>query len=490
MLFNSSVFVFLFLPATLAIFFLLGRAGLRRPALGALLVGSLIFYSYWNPAHLPLVVGSVIFNYFIGQAVQHAAGMPRGKAWLTLGVCGNLALLAYFKYAGFLVQNFNAVAGTSFSVPAHVLPLGISFFTFTQIAYLVDTWKGATREFSAFDYSLFVVYFPHLIAGPIVHHRDLIPQLRRKEAARFDWEPFATGITVFVFGLCKKVLLADNAARFATPMFTAAAGGEALSMVAAWSGTLAYTLQIYFDFSGYSDMAIGLAKMIGIRFPVNFDSPYRATSIVDFWKRWHITLSTFLRDYLYIPLGGNRHGRARRYLNVFVTMLLGGLWHGAGWTFIAWGAWHGLLITLNHAWRDFVAKGKPSESGVVVRRLFTFLAVMIGWVFFRANSIDTAFRILRTMAGIGGTGLGASSVSLEGWLWLAGLLVLAWFFPNTQQITARFQPSLEKIEPLTRGWWARLAWEPDRKWSFACALLFLLAVLQLSKITEFLYFQF
>jgi alginate O-acetyltransferase complex protein AlgI len=359
---------------------------------------------------------------------------------------------------------------TSYSFAEIILPLGISFFTFTQIAFLVDAASGEAKEFDFIHYSLFVSYFPHLIAGPILHHKDMMPQFGKANAYRLNWDYLCIGLTVFALGLFKKVVLADGVVLYTTPVFAAAEQGDVLNLFQAWGGALAYTLQLYFDFSGYSDMAIGLSYMLGVRLPLNFNSPYKATSISDFWRRWHMTLSRFLRDYLYVPLGGNRKGRARRYLNLMATMLLGGLWHGVGWTYIIWGGLHGFYLIVHQAWqaaRSWLGHDlTPSCTSRFLGITTTFLAVLVGWVFFRAQTLEDALSILRAMAGVNGAtlpdaiALHAGGVAtwlaklgvvftpagghdfLMNFVWVAALLPVVFLAPNTQQIMQRFQPAL------------------------------------------------
>ncbi len=350
MLFNSYTFLFLFLPVALAGAFVLARYRTSF-AVAWLVFASLFFYGWWSWRHVPLLVASIAFNYIAGAAIVRRGGKAGGKAFgiLAGAVAANLAVLGYFKYAGFLVANVDAFLGTGMRVEAIVLPLGISFFTFTQIAYLVDVYRDPVR-YGVVPYALFVSYFPHLIAGPILHHREMMPQFAAPTSYRFDYSNLAAGLTIFAIGLFKKTVLADGIAPYASPVYAQAAQGYAPGMVEAWGAAVAFGLQLYFDFSAYSDMAVGLSKMLGIRMPVNFESPYKATSIVEFWRRWHMTLSRFLRDYVYVALGGNRRGTARRYANLLVTMLLGGLWHGAAWTFVLWGALHGAFLAINHGW--------------------------------------------------------------------------------------------------------------------------------------------
>ena len=408
MLFNSFEFVFLFLPITLGVFFVLGRNGkyVRRqiPVLW-LVVASLFFYGWWKPLNLPLIIISILVNYSLGYLLSNKVQEKIAKKGiLFIGIIFNLGLIGYFKYANFFVYNINQITATEISLPPIVLPLAISFFTFQQIAYLVDAYQGETKEYSLIKYILFVAFFPQLIAGPIVHHKEVLPQFEQRSTYHFNSQTLAIGLTIFVAGLFKKVIFADRIAEYSNLAFGAASQGINLTFSEAWVGALAYTLQLYFDFSGYSDMAIGAAYMFVIRLPLNFNSPYKAVSIVDFWRRWHITLSHFLRDYLYIPLGGNRQGEIRRYTNLLITMLLGGLWHGAGWTFIFWGGLHGIYLVVNHLYRSLRKSlgHNLRNDGWLLRSigwLVTFVAVVISWVFFRAESFHTATSILSSMFG-------------------------------------------------------------------------------------------
>ena len=450
MLFNSYEFLIGFLPASLLIYFLLGRRGAGSAAVGFLAAASLFFYGWWNPRYLLLLAGSIVFNFLVGRRLSASPVPARGdRAMLWLGVAGNLSLLGTFKYAGFLSANLNAFAGLSLPIPQIILPLGISFFTFTQIAYLVDAWRKEVREYRFLHYALFVTFFPHLLAGPILHHAEVMPQFARRETFHISAENFSVGLSIFAIGLFKKVVLADGCTEFVTPVFAAAHGGLSIGGLAAWGGALAYTFQLYFDFSGYSDMALGLARLFGIVFPANFNSPYKATSIIDFWRRWHMTLSRFLRDYLYIPLGGGRCAPLRRHANLMATMLLGGLWHGAGWTFVAWGALHGGYLIINHGWRSFSARhlaGLPIPAGLArwLARLLTFCVVVVAWVFFRAESLEAALSILQGMAGLNGFARreanwgGGQEIR-----WLLLMFLVAWGLPNVQQIFHRHRPAIE-----------------------------------------------
>ena len=528
MLFNSYEFIFLFLPITFIVFFAIARHG-RETAIAWLVIASLFFYGWWNPAYLILILLSMVVNFgfgkFLSKAHKHNQ-INRAKFGLTMGVLLNLSVLGYFKYANFFIDNLNVITGTNIDLGLIVLPLAISFFTFQQIAYLVDAYKGITQEYRFTHYALFVTFFPQLIAGPIVHHKEMLPQFMQQNTLKPRLDNAAIGLSIFFIGLFKKTVLADGVANYSNPVFDAAASGETLTFFTAWGGALAYTMQLYFDFSGYTDMAIGSARLFGIRLPLNFHSPYKATSIVEFWRRWHITLSRFLRDYLYIPLGGSHRGKARRYFNLMATMLLGGLWHGAGWTFVAWGGLHGFYLIANHAWhrvRQMLGRSDATSSriGKLTAWLITFVAVVVGWVFFRATDFHSAVAILEGMLGLNGVALpnailarlGGVGVWLQGlgveaylgggsdflytYLWISPLLVVVLLMPNTQQIMSRFEPALRmyryddkyEIRPgehLT----SRLVWKPSVGWSLIIGLMAGLGVLALSSISEFLYFQF
>lgn len=527
MLFNSFEFLFAFLPLTLLGFFWVGRLG-HEPAIAWLVLASLFFYGWWNPSYVPLIIASMLVNYGIGRRLgrEHQPRSTSARVLLVLGIAFNLGLLGWYKYANFGVETLNAVLGTDIHLHQVLLPLAISFFTFQQIAYLVDAYQGIAREYHFSHYLLFVTFFPQLIAGPIVHHKEMLPQFLRKETLRPDVANLAIGGTIFVIGLFKKTVFADGVAVHATPIFDRAAGGDTLTFFEAWGGALAYTWQLYFDFSGYSDMAIGAARLFGIRLPQNFHSPYKATSIVEFWRRWHMTLSRFLRDYLYIPLGGNRHGAFKRYRNLLLTMLLGGLWHGAGWTFIIWGALHGVYLIMNHAWdRVWVAVAPrpflPRAAARLLAWSITFVAVVIGWVFFRAADLDAALRMLAAMSGLHGVALpnaiamslgdlwpvlsalgvgtylgGGADFALT-WAWVLALAPVALIMPNSMQIMARFQPVLKLYSAdhrhelrLMPTRMQPLRWRPAIPAGVATGVCAALAILAMSRVSEFLYFQF
>ena len=449
MLFTSGLFLFCFLPLTFALFFALAKLAGARTAAAWLGLASFFFYGYWAPTFLLLLFGSIAFNYWGGVLIYRARGTSSARMRLTLWVVIDLLLLGYFKYYNFFAETLSAVA---LPVPVLnvVLPIGISFFTFTQIAFLVDVYHGKVNDFRPVHYALFVTYFPHLIAGPILHHSEMMPQFADRETYRPRLRTIALGIAFLLIGMSKKVLFADSVSGFADTAFGAAAGGP-VGTLQAWEGALAYTLQIYYDFSGYSDMAIGISLLFGIRLPINFNSPYKSLSISDFWRRWHMTLSRFLRDYLYIALGGNRRGPTRRYANLFTTMLLGGLWHGAAWTFVIWGALHGAYLIINHGWRLVAGTAAWAQSRLAkgFAWLLTMLAVVVGWVFFRAESVGEALAMLRAMAGGAATQASATD-SLSNWLILILLSAIAVLLPNSQDFVARrVEPAVDRS--LARG---------------------------------------
>lgn len=506
MLFNSYEFILLFLPVTVAGYFLLGRFRQTSIAFGWLVAASLFFYAWWNPVYLPLLIGIAAFNYIVGKMLSRKPS----RALLAFGIGVDLAALGYFKYANFFVNTVDAVTGADWAIEPIILPLAISFFTFQKIAFLVDSHKGLTKDVGPLEYALFVAFFPQLIAGPIVHYRDVIPQFRLPQTLRPYAENFAVGLTIFAIGLFKKAVLADGIAVYATPVFNGADAGADPDFLMAWGGALAYTFQLYFDFSGYSDMAIGAARLFGIKLPVNFNSPYKALDIADFWRRWHMTLSRFLREYLYIPLGGNRKGPARRYVNLMTTMLLGGLWHGAGWTFVLWGGLHGLFLVIHQGWRAVVpAAAARARWYRTFAWALTFLVVVFAWVPFRAVTIEGAGRMLAGMVGLNGfavpgaiaarlggvwdvlVGLGVQeggggAVFVMTWLWIVGLFLVAKFAPNTQDIMSAYDPALY-FEPSAPP---RRRWRPSVRWAVGCGLAAGMGFLALSQVSEFLYFQF
>jgi D-alanyl-lipoteichoic acid acyltransferase DltB (MBOAT superfamily) len=492
-LFNSAIFVFLYLPIVWVGYLLALRLPWARAGIAWLGVASIFFYGYWNPAFVPLLVVSILFNYGVGRLLDPAVwnASPRARKSVLAGaVTINLAALAWYKYAGMLSASLGALTGLDVPVIDVLLPIGISFYSFTQIAYLVDTWAERRPEKSFTAYVLFVTFFPHLIAGPVLHHAEMMPQfLRGDRAVRYALA--LEGLLFFAMGLAKKVLIADSVAPAANRAFTLAESVP-LGLVDSWFGSLAYTVQIYFDFSGYSDMAIGLALLFGIRLPLNFNSPYKSLSIIDFWRCWHMTLSRFLRDYLYIPLGGSRHGALRRQINLVLTMLLGGLWHGASWTFVVWGGLHGLYLQVNHAWRHLVGKS-PRLQGFLARHArpaafaawaLTFVAVVVAWVFFRAESFGGSANMLAGMFA-GRAAIDAQLADLHTVSYIALGLLIAFLAPNSQQLLTgageRLVSNFRTPRPFLQG-------------VHAGSLIFLIAALVLISVSwgtnEFIYFNF
>jgi len=483
MLFNSYPFILLFLPATLLGAFLLRNAG--RLWLGLwLLAASVVFYVYWDVRYLPLLAGSVLANYAAAVLIERT----RSKLLLAATIAANLALLGVFKYLGFFSQIASQALPWNVAVAALVLPLGISFFTFHQIGYQIDRWRGQAQRHDLLDYALFVAFFPQLIAGPILRQYELLPQLRTLAGPRA--RNILIGLAWFSIGLFKKVVFADTFALYATPVFEAAAKGTALDPATAWLGALAYTFQLYFDFSGYSDMAIGLARMFGIRLPLNFNAPYRATSITEFWRRWHITLGRFLRDYLYFPLGGNRVGPTRQFVNLFVVMLLGGLWHGAAWTFVLWGALHGLALAGHRLWVRLIGPAPGGAAWRCAAWAATFVFVVVTWVLFRADDLPTAGRMLAAMFGLSPSPA-ASAFDVIGWLGVAFGLVWVLIAPPTHELMRRVMRNplyANYLREARLRWWP--AWRPSFGWTVASALTFAAAFLGLSRVSEFIYYQF
>jgi D-alanyl-lipoteichoic acid acyltransferase DltB (MBOAT superfamily) len=519
MLFNSSVFLFLFLPITLIVFLCLLKHQKRNLLVAWLVLASLFFYAWWDPAYLILIVFSMVFNFSLGKLILLK---KHDKLLLGIGVTINLAVLGYFKYTNFLVDQINLHASTNFNVETIILPLAISFFTFQQIAYLVDAKRGLTSEYSFLHYALFVTFFPQLIAGPIVHHKQMLPQFENVQNAKFDYMNIAIGLSVFSIGLFKKTVLADGIAPYANLVFAQAEAGEPISMFVAWGGALAYTFQLYFDFSGYSDMAIGIARLFGIVLPLNFYSPYKSLNISEFWSRWHITLSNFLRDYIYIPLGGKKLGEFIRYRNLLVTMLLGGLWHGAGWNFLIWGALHGSYLTIQKIWSLYCPSVAiiPSSLKKFLAWTITFIAVVYAWVLFRATSLDGAITLMSAMTGMQEVSipnaifvrldsfhplfellnitsfLGGGSNFVFNWVWIFCSFVIVLLLPNLQDLFNSVRFSTDEIQYKTSNSipfltvFNSINWQLNGHWALICAICFSLGVLTLSQISEFLYFQF
>ena len=505
MLFNSYVFLFVFLPVTLVGFYLLARFSAQAAA-GWLVMTSLVFYGYWNPRYVPLLLASVLFNYACGSFIIRSRRRGSLERYsLYAGVAANILVLGYFKYAGFLINSINALSGAELPTLQILLPLGISFYSFTQIAFLVDAADGRVTDANPLHYFVFVTYFPHLIAGPVLHHHQVMPQFARPSTYRWHWKAVSVAIAVFTIGIAKKVLIADNLAEYANSVFNAIPAGTTPKLFGAWGGALAYSFQLYFDFSGYSDMAVGLSLLFNVRLPFNFNSPYKSVNVIDFWRRWHITLSQFLRDYLYIRLGGNRHGETRRMTNLMITMLLGGLWHGANWTFVIWGGVHGSALVVNHLWLKVRRKPAPARSMAAV--LATFLFVTLAWVIFRSDSFSTAIAMYRAMLGLNGLSVSSgvatmlahfnvvassngifernlapyATLGVNRFIFLMLLcMVIAWGCPNTQQLLL-----IGKKRALARG-----MWRSPRFAAVALSLLFCIVLSNLERVSTFLYYQF
>jgi alginate O-acetyltransferase complex protein AlgI len=510
LLFNSFEFLFGFLPAMWLIYFGVARLGGASPAIWSLSLGSMAFYAWWNPVYLLLIVGEVFLCFLLGRALASPRFAPTARWWLlVLGITAILAVLGYFKYTDFLLATLNETVGTEFRLVEVVLPLGISFHSFQQIAYLVDAYAGRAPRYTFSRYSLFVTFFPQLIAGPIVLHHEMIPQLGLRGSLSPQPLNVAAGLAIFAVGLFKKTVIADSLAQVAVPIFNAAKDGQTLSVLEGWYGALGYSLQLYFDFSAYSDMAIGLALLFNIRLPINFFSPYKATNIAEFWRRWHMTLSRFLRDYLYIPLGGSRRGPTRTCVNLMITMLLGGLWHGAGWTFIIWGGLHGLYLLVHSLWQ-LITGGRFAQLRLyrLLSWFGTLLAVVVAWVFFRADSLDTALSMLRSMFALAPDSWQHGTphfkhLLLHGWQLLALSGVVALFAPNTYQIFRRYRPALPTyrfvramtpVKNLSGRILDRVllpTWRPSWGWSAIVGLVFGAAIIGIAGWrADFLYFQF
>ncbi|MEO1040287.1 MAG: MBOAT family O-acyltransferase [Pseudomonadota bacterium] len=502
MLFNSYLFIFAFLPLVLVLTTMARRFVGLSFALFILIVASVIFYGWHRPEILALLLGSIFGNYLLtGLAVRALPKSTTRRLWTIVAIVANLALLFTFKYFNFFIDNVETVTGASWDFEQIVLPIGISFYTFQQIAYCADTYAGKVENRNFLSYALFVAFFPQLIAGPIVHHSHVIRQFESSRFGNPSLDDLFTGLAIFSVGLFKKKIIADTFASYATPIFVLADGGGNVDFVQAWQGALAYTFQIYFDFSGYSDMALGLACMFGVRLPMNFFSPYKSTSIIEFWRRWHMTLSQFLRDYLYIPLGGNRKGPIRRWLNLSITMLLGGLWHGASWNFVIWGGLHGLYLGINHAWNSVFGKPDPNHvrpwpiaaGRTVIFGGLTFLAVVIAWVLFRAVTLQGAGEILGGMATPwAGAPLAEqfAAVDLQFWGWLIGASLITFLAPNTMEIFSRVRISIEEVKPTKAAWLLPIVFRPTIGWLIIAAAIAGFAVFYESPTTEFLYWQF
>lgn len=482
MLFNSYEFIFFFFPITFITYFFLLQKRLIVGAKAFLIFASLFFYSWWNIIYLPLILSSMLFNYVIGNSVNENFKKVKisKKSLLIFGITINLSLLGYFKYSDFFIENFNLAFNSSIPLLHLALPLAISFFTFQQIAYLVDSYRGETKEYDFLNYALFVTFFPQLIAGPIVHHLEMMPQFASKFNLVKKYKNIASGLFIFSIGLFKKVVIADTFALWATNGFD---NTEVLNLVEAWATSLSYTFQLYFDFSGYTDMAIGAALLFNIKLPLNFNSPYKALNIQDFWRRWHITLSRFLKDYVYIPLGGNRKGNFRTYNNLLATFILGGIWHGAGWTFIFWGFLHGIGLVIHRAFSSLNLK-LPK----VIAWFLTFNFVNIAWVFFRAKEWGDALKVLSGMFGLSGIALHKNLKS--DFLMDLGVTFNNVFINSNLTQNSLILVALTLIIVLVSKNSNDLGLKISTKTWLYTAIIFSVSLLFLNKNSEFLYFNF
>ncbi len=482
MLFNSFEYILLFLPITITMFFFLHRSRLSVPARAWLMTCSFFFYGWWKLSYLLIIIASIVINYLVGRSFaapdEDGCHRPADRRRLIVGITFNLGLLGYYKYTDFAIANMDRFFGVQIEPLNLVLPLAISFFTFQQIAYLVDSYRNETHEYDFLSYCLFVTFFPQLIAGPIVHHKEMMPQFQSQKNFSIDYQNLATGLFVFGMGLFKKVILADTLAVHVNAGYSTIAS---LSVIEAWYTTLAYSFQLYFDFTGYTDMAIGVALMFNIALPLNFNQPYRALDIREFWGRWHMTLSRFLRDYLYVPLGGNRHGEFRTYVNLMITFVLSGLWHGAGWTFVIWGAFHGIATAINRKWHR-----AGMRLPVPAAWLVTFGFVNITWVFFRAESMADATGLLQRMFGIGETcslGLGPAWAAIRECVrfdtsdWIVAVVFLA------------MTPLVAPLIPKDAGG-LKTVFRATPRFAIITVFVIVTSLMNFSKVSEFIYFNF
>ncbi len=523
MLFNSYEFIFAFLPVVVVVFFALGKAS-RAWALRWVIAASLFFYGWWRPLNVLIIAPSVLINFLLARLLQRLCKEERhsaAQAVLVLGIVFNVAFLGYFKYSNFFVGAMNDAFGTQMFLARIILPLGISFITFQKIAFLIDVQAGRIESFTLQDYCLFVLFFPQLIAGPIVHYREMMPQFHRV-SCRFDKDNVAVGLTLLAFGLFKKVVVADGLAKFVTPIYERVTSGSSAGLFPAWIAAVGFTLQIYYDFSGYTDMALGIARLFGVRLPPNFNSPLRASNIIDFWLRWHMTLTRFLTAYIYNPLAlwltrrrvargrsgfGGRNKSPGAFIELLMfptllTMLVSGIWHGAGYTFIVWGVLHGLFLTINHAWRQLGSRlwGDKASYERFMRPagfIITFACVAASMVIFRSANLKTAAHLFQGMLGLHGIGwsglkdvVGVSLKRMAFWIGASAFIALA--CPNTLQILSRYEPALgwklspqEGVAPE-----ARILWKPSLAWAVAMSMIVAIGMINLGGQSEFLYWQF
>jgi len=482
MLFNSFEFIFFFLPFVYIIYFTLNSRHHIISAKLFLIGASLFFYGWWNIIYLPILFGSILINYYIGRLIHILKNTNQSRLVMLTGISANVLLLGYFKYTDFLITNINSVLDVEISLRDIALPLAISFFTFQQIAYLVDSYRGETKEYNFLNYTLFISFFPQLIAGPIVHHKEMIPQFLQGHNRVRDYRNSSIGLFIFFLGLFKKVVLADTFAFWANSGF---ADSESLSFVESWITSLSYTFQIYFDFSGYTDMAIGAALLFNIKLPINFNSPYKARNIQDFWRRWHITLSRFLRDYIYIPLGGNRNGYYTTYLNLGITFFLGGLWHGASWTFVIWGLLHGSALIFYNIWSRLGIK-----LNFIIAWILTFNFINVTWIFFRSENFTQAIDVLTAMFGIKPFTIHFYLEQKLAFLHSLGVEFRMWsVIEESKKFVLFFIVALVVIG-LKNSMQLMSDFKPNIKYGIMTLFLMLLSLLNLTQFSDFLYFNF
>jgi D-alanyl-lipoteichoic acid acyltransferase DltB (MBOAT superfamily) len=542
MLFNSYLFLFVFLPATVLGFYSLGTAS-RTWAVRWLILASFVFYAWWRPINVLIIAPSIVINFTLArmllQLTEGNGSRGASKAVLLVGICFNVMFLGFFKYTDFISGTINDVFGTNLVLWHIILPLGISFITFQKIAFLIDVQAGRVKSFAFRDYCIFVLFFPQLVAGPIVHYREMIPQFHAA-SCRFDRENVAVGLTLLIFGLFKKVVFADQIALYVTPIYEHAAAEGGTSFLLAWMAAIGFTLQIYFDFSGYTDMALGSARFFGIRLPQNFNSPLRASSIIDFWLRWHMTLTRFLTAYIYNPfvlwltrrrlakgkpVFGGRGTTVGAFIHLLMfptitTMLVSGLWHGAGYGFIFWGFLHGFYLTVNHGWRVVAARLWPDRKNYVrfmgpAGFVLTFISVTTAMVFFRSPTMTSAIDLVKGIIGLNGIALpedlfhrlGPLANTLHGigvnamsWstldfaktvIWSSILMFVALVCPNTLQILARHEPALGvKSAPIKLAIGKSAEWDASLPWAIVVSVVAVIAIASMGGPSEFLYWQF
>ena len=531
MLFNSYAFLLCFLPISLTTFYQIAKQKKQNLSKYWLILVSLIFYGWWQPSLLFFLAFSISINYGLSIFIikQNVLNI-KSNFWLTIGVFFNLFLLGYFKYFNFFVESFNYSLNTNFSFTNIIVPLGISFITFEQISYLVDASKGKNSNHNFLNYCLFITFFPKLVSGPIIRYKELIPQFTDKSNLLFDSENISVGITIFTVGMFKKLVFADRLAPYTLMIYSAAGDGVHLTFAEAWIGVLALYLQLYFDFSGYSDMAIGVARMFGIKLPLNFDSPYKASNINQFWTRWHMSLTRFFRDYLYFPLSKKLKTfsltlQQQTVVNIMITMTLTGIWHGSGWNFLIWGALHGLYLSCYQIWRNWRKnKGWDSKNDRWWYRLIAWGLTFFAWTFAlvlaKTKTLAAAVVVWRGMLGLNGISippflqdrlsfLKSLGIQFDGLMpnfstqastvlpLIFILMVVVWFTPNTQQWMGQYSPaldyfSLKKALNTKNQFWQKLQWQPKTKWAITITIMtiYSLHVLSLSQSNRFIYFNF